>query len=129
MLRWGEGTRGERPLTSYRGRGWAATGQRDRARWARITRVGRPGDPQPPQVRSPGRPTVNETYYTHRMNTWPDDTPGLLRLPSGRLVRGRGLRHGPPADPPDFGLYLLGKPPPESTWETRWLRCRDFSTP
>ncbi|GLZ81703.1 protein-tyrosine-phosphatase [Actinorhabdospora filicis] len=68
------------------------------------------------------------------MTTWDDATPGLLRLPSGRLVRGRGLhrsnsRHGPPREAPDHGVYLLGRTPPPMAWETRWLRCRDFWTP
>ncbi|GIG67917.1 protein-tyrosine-phosphatase [Phytomonospora endophytica] len=53
----------------------------------------------------------------------------MLTLPSGRLVRGRGLRHGTPdGPPPDFGVYLLGKAP-TLPWESRWLRCRDFWVP
>ena len=37
---------------------------------------------------------------------------GVLELPSGRLVRGRGLWSPFPAGPkPDFGVYLLSKPP------------------
>jgi protein-tyrosine phosphatase len=57
-------------------------------------------------------------------------TTGVLHLPSGRLVRGRALR-GPSPDggPPDFGLYLLGKPPARMRWDTRWLRWRDFGLP
>jgi hypothetical protein len=44
---------------------------------------------------------------------------GVLRLPSGRLVRGRGLRPPLPAGPrPDFALYLLGHEPPPVPWET-----------
>ncbi|GAB6897416.1 protein-tyrosine phosphatase family protein [Kineosporia succinea] len=62
--------------------------------------------------------------------TWPSGLAGVLRLPSGRLVRGRGLRHGPPpGPPPEFGLYLLGGPPPEVGWESRWLRWPDFRLP
>lgn len=62
--------------------------------------------------------------------TWPTDTDGTLRLPSGRLVRGRGLRHPSPAGPtPDFGVYLLGKPPVEIPWEHRWVRWPDFWLP
>lgn len=64
------------------------------------------------------------------MTTWDDATPGLLRLPSGRAVRGRGLhRHGPPPAEPDHGVYLLGSPPPPMGWSVRWLRCRDFWIP
>lgn len=54
----------------------------------------------------------------------------MLRLPSGRLVRGRGLRQPLPAGPlPTFGVYLLGDPPPEVDWESRWLRWPDFRLP
>jgi protein-tyrosine phosphatase len=56
--------------------------------------------------------------------------PGVLRLPSGRLVRGRGLRRPLPAGPaPSFGLYLLGHEPPPVDWESRWLRWPDFWLP
>lgn len=64
------------------------------------------------------------------VESWVEGASGVLRLPSGRLVRGRGLRHGVPEGPvPSFGVYLVGKPPPESGWESRWLRCRDFWVP
>jgi protein-tyrosine phosphatase len=54
----------------------------------------------------------------------------VLRLPSGRCVRGRGLRRPLPDGPrPDVGLYLLGRPPPEVAWEAHWLRWRDFGLP
>jgi protein-tyrosine phosphatase len=54
----------------------------------------------------------------------------VLRLPSGRLVRGRGLRNTPPTGhAPTFGVYLLGRPPPEFGWETRWIRWPDFGLP
>lgn len=55
---------------------------------------------------------------------------GVLRLPSGRLVRGRGLRWPLPAGPqPIFALYLLGRQPPPVPWEARWLRWPDFWLP
>ena len=54
----------------------------------------------------------------------------MLHLPSGRLARGRGLRRPLPDDAlPDFGLYLLGKPPARMRWDTRWLRWLDFRLP
>ena len=61
---------------------------------------------------------------------WDTTMTGVLHLPSGRLVRGRGLRR-PLLDGalPDFGLYLLGKPPAHMRWETRWLRWPDFRLP
>lgn len=54
----------------------------------------------------------------------------MVRLPSGRLVRGRGLRRPPPAGPaPDFTVYLLGSRPPAVPWPSRWLRWPDFWLP
>ncbi|MBC2873957.1 MULTISPECIES: protein-tyrosine phosphatase family protein [Streptomyces] len=61
---------------------------------------------------------------------WPENTPGLLRLPSGRLVRGRALRRPVPDGPvPEYAVYLLGKRPPEVAWEVEWLRWPDFRLP
>ena len=62
--------------------------------------------------------------------TWEPSIAGVLRLPSGRLVRGRGLRRPPPAGPqPTFALYLLGRQPPPVPWEARWLLWPDFALP
>ena len=62
--------------------------------------------------------------------TWEPTALGVLRLPSGRLVRGRGLRDPLPAGPtPTFALYLLGHEPPPVPWEARWLRWPDFRLP
>jgi protein-tyrosine phosphatase len=62
--------------------------------------------------------------------TWPPDAAGVLRLPSGRLVRGRALRRPlPPGPRPDFAVYLLGEAPPPVEWDTRWLRWPDFWLP
>jgi hypothetical protein len=61
---------------------------------------------------------------------WAPEAPGVLRLPSGRLVRGRGLRRPLPGGPaPTYGLYLLGKRPPEVPWASDWLRWPDFRLP
>lgn len=61
---------------------------------------------------------------------WQNTGAGVLRLPSGRTVRGRGLRRPlPPGPVPDFAVYLLGKEPPEVPWEARWLRWPDFRLP
>lgn len=63
------------------------------------------------------------------MPTW-DPAPGVVELPSGRRVRGRGLRLGVPDGPdPDLGLYLLGSPPGPVPWESRWVRWPDFRLP
>jgi protein-tyrosine phosphatase len=61
---------------------------------------------------------------------WDPAAAGVLRLPSGRLVRGRALARPVPTGPsPDFGLYLLEREPPAVTWEARWLRWPDFGLP
>ncbi len=61
---------------------------------------------------------------------WEPTGAGVLRLPSGRLVRGRGLRQAlPPGPAPTFAVYLLGTTPPAVTWESRWLRWPDFWLP
>jgi RecB family endonuclease NucS len=61
---------------------------------------------------------------------WDPAAAGVLRLPSGRLVRGRALSRPVPAGTsPDFGLYLLGREPPAVAWETCWLRWPDFGLP
>lgn len=61
---------------------------------------------------------------------WDPSAAGILRLPSGRFVRGRGLSRPLPEGPqPDFGVYLLGEPPPAVPWESRWLRWPDFRLP
>ena len=61
---------------------------------------------------------------------WARDAVGVLALPSGRLVRGRGLRRPPPDGPePTFGVYLLGRQPPTVPWDARWLRWPDFRLP
>jgi Protein-tyrosine phosphatase len=61
---------------------------------------------------------------------WDPASPGVLKLPSGRLVRGRGLKRPAPKGPvPTFGVYLLGRRPPAVAWESRWLRWPDFGLP
>ncbi len=61
---------------------------------------------------------------------WDPARPGVLRLPSGRLVRGRGVRYPlPDGAVPDFGLYLLRRKPPPVAWESRWLCWPDFGLP
>lgn len=63
------------------------------------------------------------------MSTW-DDGPGVVELPDGRRIRGRGLRHPlPPGPLPQFGVYLFGRDPGPFEWEHRWIRWRDFRTP
>ncbi|MBV6697320.1 protein phosphatase [Kitasatospora aureofaciens] len=62
--------------------------------------------------------------------TWDPTAPGILRLPSGRLLRGRGLsRPLPPGPLPTYALYLLGRRPAPVPWESRWVRWPDFRLP
>ncbi|QMU76937.1 protein phosphatase [Streptacidiphilus sp. PB12-B1b] len=64
------------------------------------------------------------------ITTWDPTALGVLRLPSGRLVRGRGLsRPLPVGQVPGFALYLLGHEPPAVPWEARWLLWPDFRPP
>jgi hypothetical protein len=51
---------------------------------------------------------------------WNPQDQGVLRLPSGRVIRGRGLRQEQPEGPdPAFDVYLLGKPPPAMALRSR----------
>jgi protein-tyrosine phosphatase len=62
--------------------------------------------------------------------SWEATAPGVLRFPSGRLIRGRALsRPLPPGPTPSFALYLLGREPPPVAWQARWLRWPDFRLP
>ncbi|MCX4680958.1 protein-tyrosine phosphatase family protein [Streptomyces sp. NBC_01433] len=62
--------------------------------------------------------------------SWNPADKAVVRLPSGRTVRGRGLRRPLPDGPvPAFGVYLLGERPPPTPWESDWLRWPDFRLP
>jgi len=62
--------------------------------------------------------------------TWDPSTAGVLRLPSGRLLRGRGLRQPVPDDAlSQLALYLQGEPPPPVGWSSRWVRWPDWRLP
>jgi hypothetical protein len=70
--------------------------------------------------------------YVRRVpSTWDPGDPQVLRLPSGRLVRGQALRRPRIATkPPDLAVHLLGAPiSSEPPWETRWVRWPDFRLP
>ncbi|MEU8675127.1 protein-tyrosine phosphatase family protein [Streptomyces sp. NPDC048560] len=61
---------------------------------------------------------------------WDPADAGVLTLPSGLLVRGRGLRRPLPGGAvPTFGVYLLGDEPEPVAWESRWVRWPDFRLP
>lgn len=65
------------------------------------------------------------------MGLWSDTADGLVVLPDGRRVRGRGLHAGPPdlTEPPELGLYLTARPHVEVAWESRWISWPDFRLP
>ena len=55
---------------------------------------------------------------------------GVLALPSGRLIRGRGLMRPAPDGPdPEFALYVVGSEPFGVPWEFRWVAWPDFGLP
>jgi Protein-tyrosine phosphatase len=61
---------------------------------------------------------------------WDQSTPGVVALPSGRLVRGRALSEPlAPGPQPHFGLYLLRRRPAPFPWQSRWLQWPDFRLP
>jgi hypothetical protein len=61
---------------------------------------------------------------------WAPDAPGVLTLPSGRRVRGRGQDAPLPTGPvPEFAVHLLGRRPDPVPWEERWVRWPDFRLP
>jgi hypothetical protein len=61
---------------------------------------------------------------------WDASAPGVLRLPSGRLIRGRGLcLHGAEVSAPNFGLYLSNARPAPVARQARWVRWPDFRLP
>lgn len=61
---------------------------------------------------------------------WDADAPGVVTLPDGRLVRGRGLRRGAVAagDEPDLGASLLGRAP-HVAWPSIWIAWPDLRLP
>ena len=64
------------------------------------------------------------------LRTWDLGTPGVMRLPSGRLVRGRGLRWPlPESTLPQFALYVVRRRPPAVQWDSRWVHWTDFRLP
>jgi hypothetical protein len=61
---------------------------------------------------------------------WRAGSPGVLVLPSGRLVRGRSLRTPLPAGPePEFAVYLSARRPAPTSWPSHWVRWPDFRLP
>jgi hypothetical protein len=64
-----------------------------------------------------------------QMTGWPPGL-GVVELPDGRTVRGRGLRSGLAVEEePDIGFYLLAKEPVAMPWPQQWIRWPDFRRP
>lgn len=62
--------------------------------------------------------------------TWDAGTPGILKLPSGRLIRGRALLGPRPSGPdPEFGLYVVRGEIPRVSWACRQVDWPDFRLP
>jgi protein-tyrosine phosphatase len=55
---------------------------------------------------------------------------GVVELPDGVRLRGRGLhRSEPTGSNPEWVLYLLAREPIEHRWPYRWVRWPDFRLP
>jgi protein-tyrosine phosphatase len=75
------------------------------------------------------RETLSDWLDHNRRMTW-EPGPGIVELPDGTRLRGRGLRQGEwPQPQPEWGLYLLGRRPATTPWPSRWLRWPDFWLP
>lgn len=69
-------------------------------------------------------------YAGEVQRTWEPEAYGVMALPSGRLIRGRGLRIGNPYKPdPEFAVYLVGADLHGVTWEYRRVDWPDFGLP
>ena len=57
-------------------------------------------------------------------------TAGVVELPDGRRLRGRGLRVDPvPPETAEFALHLTGLRPPPTFWPSVWVPWPDFGLP
>ncbi|WP_322409974.1 protein-tyrosine phosphatase family protein [Microbacterium invictum] len=80
--------------------------------------------------RGPGPISARMTPMSPRMTPWWPDLTGVVTLPSGRQIRGRGLRGGSTdvGPLPDFGVYLTARLH-EERWPSRWVAWPDFRLP
>lgn len=72
---------------------------------------------------------IDASPYGVSVIPWADG-PGIVELPDGRRIRGRGLRRRlPQGQDPEFAVYLLGRDPGPFDWEHRWVCWPDFRSP
>jgi hypothetical protein len=81
------------------------------------------GDPERPSGDSGAAGACDDASMT-----W-EDGPGVVELPDGTRVRGRGLRAGPARQPAEWTLFLLGAAPADPGQPHRWVRWADFRLP
>ncbi|NJQ01290.1 protein-tyrosine phosphatase family protein [Streptomyces zingiberis] len=61
---------------------------------------------------------------------WDTRAPKVVTLPSGRRIRGRGLRYElPEGQRPTFGVQLTEHEPAGVPWDSVWIPWRDFWLP
>jgi hypothetical protein len=73
---------------------------------------------------------VTARSYGWCVGQWDETAEGVLRLPSERLIRGRGVGHGLPIGAlPEFSVFLLRDRRPPVAWDERWVRWPDFRLP
>lgn len=59
---------------------------------------------------------------------WPEG-PGIVVMPNGARIRGRGLHSPTRFEDPDYGVYLLGRRPTGINWPHDWIRWPDWWLP
>ncbi|MDH3680399.1 MAG: protein phosphatase [Acidimicrobiia bacterium] len=55
--------------------------------------------------------------------------PGIVVMPNGVRIRGRGLHSPTRFEDPDYGVYLLRRRPTGISWPHDWIRWPDYWLP
>ena len=76
-----------------------------------------------------GAVAVPGMYDPGMSESWDPAAPGILRLPSGRLVRGRGSGGHCRTAPVHRSASTCLRASPAVSWESRWIRWPDFRLP
>lgn len=76
------------------------------------------------------RSTHGQDGGVSERGAWDAHAPGVVTLPDGLRVRGRGVRRATlaPDDEPDRGAYLLGRAF-DVAWPSVWIAWPDFRLP